>query len=314
MLETNALRECVAEFKDRASNGERGMVIYGPPKQGVTTACRHICDGLESGGRALVLRAQALRSDDLPVRVQPDQLWRLMLPCEAIQNGFVRSTRDVLLRHVEVEAERLNTKHVFVAIDQAENLSLRQWEDLRTFVDSLRTERRLSCFCLIAGQSELLAVEDRMRRSLRHSLITDFLLGPHRFRGARLEELDGILSGYDSLRYPLPDGPSYTEHFCPGLWRRGLRLVQLGDPMRQRFAKILSGSGTGAQELPMAYFASAVRRFLYSAEEVAPQDMAMLAAFAARCVDKCGLGEALATLGNPELDARAFRRSRRLEW
>lgn len=314
MLETAALRECVEEFKDRAANGERGMVIYGPPKQGVTTAFRHICDGLEAAGRSFVLRAQALRSDDLPVRVQPDQLWRLMLPREAIHTGYVRRLRDVLLRHVEVEAERLHTKHVFVAIDQAENLSLRQWEDLKTFVDSLRIERRNSVFCLVAGQSELLAVADRMRRTLRHTLITDFLLKPHRFRGLRLEELNGVLSDYDSLCYPLPDGPSYTQHFCPGLWRRGLRLVQLVDPMRQRFAKILSASGTGAQELPMAYVASAVRRFLYSAEETSPREMAMLAELVTRCVDKCGLQEALATLGNPEADARASRRARRLEW
>jgi len=314
MLETDALRECIEEFKDRVAHGEHGMVIYGPPKQGVTTACRHICGGLESAGRALVLCAQALRSDDLPVRVQPDQLWRLMLPREAIQTGYVRSIRDVLLRHVEVEAERLHTKHVFVVIDQAENLSLRQWEDLKAFVDSIRIERRLSCFCLIAGQSELLAVADRMRRTLRHTLITEFLLGQHRFRGVRLEELEGVLSDYDSLRYPLPDGPSYTQHFCPGLWRRGLRLLQLVDPMRQRFAKILSASGTAAQELPIAYVASAVRRFLYSAEEASPQEMVILAQLMTRCVDKCGLQEALATLGNPEVDARASRRARRLEW
>jgi hypothetical protein len=315
MLETAALQECIEEFKDRVANGERGMLIYGPPKQGVSTAFRHICDGLEAGGMSFVLRAQALRSDDLPVRVQPDQLWRLMLPRESIQTGYVRRLRDALIRHVEVEAERLHTKHVFVAIDQAENLSLRQWEDLRTFVESLRIERRLSVFCLVAGQSELLAVADRMRRTLRHTLIAEFLLGPHRFRGVRLDELNGVLSDYDALRYPMPDGASYTQHFCPGLWRRGVRLVQLADPMRQRFAKILSASGTGTQELPMAYVASAVRRFLYSAEEAAPQEISILAELAARCVDKCGLREALETLGNPEVDARRkSRRLRRLEW
>lgn len=311
-FETAPLYECVAVFKDRIANGERGMLIYGPPKQGVSTACRHICAGMREAGRSVVLATQAVRGDDLPVRVQTDSLWRQLIPPDAIVASYVSRLQDALMRYIEVDADLLKTRHVILVIDRAENISLRQWEALRNLVEELRSVHQFSCFCLIAGQSELLAAPRRFRRVLRHALVAEFFLSEHRFRGLQLEELADVLAFYDSLRHPLPDGPTYTEHYLPRLWARGLRLASFAGPMRDRFGKIFKATGRGTVELPMEYVASAARRFLFSAETWPRTGAADLADHAVACADQCGLREALAILGNPEAEAIEQGASRRL--
>jgi hypothetical protein len=300
---TKPLQECVDIFKDRMSNGDRGMMIHAPPKQGVSTVCRHICASMRSASTAVVVFAQAVRPDDLPLSRQADSLWGQLIPANAAVKSYVRNLRDVLERYIEVEADRLQTKHVVFAVDRAENLSIHQWDALKILLESLRSRQKLSCFALLAGQSELLSLPRRMNRRLRHALVAEFFVGQCRLRGVLLDELHGVLEWYDATRFPLPEGPTYTEHFCPSLWGRGIRLTSYSSVMRDSFEKLFQASGTGAVELGMEYVAAAARRFLLGAESVAAEGSADFTSLAQSCVAQCGLRERLMLLGNPEADA-----------
>lgn len=300
---TKPLQECVDIFKDRMSHGDRGMMIHAPPKQGVSTVCRHICTQMRTAATAVVLFATAARSDDLPVTKQADALWSQLIPSNAAVKSYVTNLAQVLARYIEVEADRLETKHVIFTIDQVANLSLHQWEALRGLLESLRSQRRLSCFALLAGQSEVLSLPKRMNRHLRHTLVAEFFLASHRLRGIYPDELGDVLQHYDSMRFPLPDGPTYTQNFCPSGWERGLRLASYSPVMQDTFTRILQTTGKGAKEVGMEYVAAAARRFLLGAEAATGGDPAALTSLAQACVAQSGFREALILLGNPEADA-----------
>jgi len=308
---TKPMQECIEAFKDRISNGDRGMTIHGPPKQGVSTCCRHICQSMRDAKTAVVLYAQVVRSDDIRARQQVDSLWTQLIPESALPTTYVQRRRNVLMQQIAVEADLLGTSLVIFILDRAENLTVQQCDGLKDLLDELRGQRGLSCFCVLAGQSELLAMPNRMRRDLRHSLVAEFHVNKYRFRGVEPREVRDVLAYYDSTRYPEPHGPTYTQEYCPDLWSRGMKLTDYAAPMEERFAKTLRASAQGPDEIGMEYVAAAVRRFLFSADAfAADRGPQQLAAFAGKCVDLCGLNDALVLLGNPEADALA-RHSRR---
>ena len=300
---TKPLQECVDIFKDRMSHGDRGMMIHAPPKQGVSTVCRHICTQMRTAATAVVLFAPAVRSDDVPVTKQADALWSQLIPSNAAVKSYVTNLSQVLARYIEVEANRLGTKHVIFSIDRVASLSLHQWEALRSLLENLRNQQKLSCFALLAGQSEVLSLPKRMNRHLRHALVAEFFLASHRLRGIYPDELGEVLQHYDATRFPLPDGPTYTQHFCPGSWERGLRLASYSQVMQDEFARILQTTGKGAKELGMEYVAAAARRFMLGADAAIGVGHDALTALARASVAQSGFRESLILLGNPEADA-----------
>jgi hypothetical protein len=304
VFSTKPMEECVEVFKDRMVSGDRGMMIHGPPKQGVSTVVRHICSTMRVANQAVILFAQSVRADDLPVNRQADSLWLQLIPANAIVTSYVTNRREVLARYIQVEAERLQTKHVLFAIDRAENLSLHQWDSLKSFLEAVRTQHLLSCFTLLAGQSELLSLPKRLNRRLRHNLVAEFFVARYRLRGVMLDELSGVLQYYDTTHFPLPDGPTYTAHFCPNLWKRGLRLASFSDVIREAFQRQFQTAGWGIKELGMEYVAATARRFLLGAEAIAAAgDPMALQSFAQTCVAQSGIGDRLRLLGDPEADA-----------
>ncbi|WP_077033421.1 hypothetical protein [Pelomonas sp. KK5] len=261
---------------------------------------------------AVVLYAQVVRPDDVRARQQADALWGQLMPANALTSGFVQKRRNVLITQIAVEADLLGTSLVVLILDRAENLSIPQFDGLKNLLEELKAERGLSCFCVLAGQSELLAMPRRLQRALRHTLVAEFLVGLHRFRGVVPRELRDVLTHYDNTRFPEPRGRTYTQEYCPELWSRGMRFADFAAPMQERFSKILKASARGVDEIGMEYVTAAARRFLFSAEAIAAEHgRPQLNAFAAHCVDSCGLSDSLVVLGNPETDALAPTAQRR---
>jgi len=292
ILKTPQLTAATDYFKDLITNSHRSMLLYAPPKFGVSTVCRHIAAEMRLAASSVVIAAKAEHVEDMRPSEQIDTLWESLIPPNSSIKQYTRTRRDVLLQLIEVEANRLQTRYVIFIIDQSEHVTIRQWHALKLLKEELRHIGNLNTFFLVAGHDALISMPRRRRDAIPPSIANEFMSFPRRLAGVTPEGIGGVLACIDSEAFPAAGGHTYTSHFCPSLWQRGLRISDFTATFAIQFTRILADAGT-SQEIGADFVIAAARRFLLAAEPTSTGGKAALTALAVASVDRCGLRESL---------------------
>jgi hypothetical protein len=236
----------MAAVEDVLESAELGMVLSAPTRYGKST----FIDELE-------LRMQrrrvgvVLRSTMIPGRVKDNKFYRrLRGEEEGVESLFpMQSPLLALLRHIENECDKVSSKLVMLALDEAQNLEIDQLDWLKALTENL-LNMGYKPFALLVGQPEILLLRELLRDCSRQDIVQRFMLRSHALRGLRsAAEVRPLLRDADSAVWPPGSGQSHTQFFAPDAWRSGWRLENETEGLWQAFRHHAQAIGLNPDKL-----------------------------------------------------------------
>lgn len=155
------------------------------------------------------------------------------------------------------------SKHLVLFVDEAQRMSLIEWEWLRDLHDAL-DDVGCKMTTISVGQPELIALKNALRHGKQMHIVSRFLVDEIEFSGIGGEvDLKSCLERYDDSVFPPSSDWNFTRFFLPRAHEDGLRLADCVSDAWSLFSEayLLSGS-RDKTEIPMAYFTAAVESIL----------------------------------------------------
>jgi hypothetical protein len=288
------LREFEAAFNALVAQGELSMCCYGHPRVGKTMACAHLRAKLEERGSMVIHWATLVRDDK--DRESGDSLYHQLLLGEGLKLTFAPTQAlNALISRSLADADRLGTDKVLIAIDEAQNMTVRKWWMLKKLFDDL-SEQGFAPFVLLMAQMEILDCLESLRSTQKSVPLVDrFLLRLHKYPGVKVADFANVLGFYDEARWPAA-GPTFTEHFVPKLWAAGWRLRDTSPHFVGAFQRLAGELAQDASEFGMKYLTTSVRALMnFGAADV--DSLTDLAGAVNHCVRTSGLIESSRLVG-----------------
>lgn len=228
------------------ASAELGMVLSGVTRYGKST----FIDELESRmqqARAGIL----LPSTMIPGYVKENKFYRrLRGEEEGAESLFpMQSPLLALLRHIENECDKVKSKLVLFALDEAQNLEIDQLDWLKVLTENL-LKMGYKPFVLLVGQPEIYLLRELLRDRMRQDLVQRFMLRSHVLRGLRnAAESSPLLRDADRAVWPPGSNQTHTQFFAPEAWKRGWRLESETEGLWQAFFRHAQAIGLNAEKL-----------------------------------------------------------------
>lgn len=169
------------------------------------------------------------------------------------KNASAGDALSQIANAVEEEAGRSGASTVVLTIDNAENLTLEDYNCLARLQTMFA--RGLRLFFLFICQSDARPEGcDSLEMMAPPHIRARFFLDKYDHTGllwsipeSERQELDASdvalgMRSYDCLRWPDPDGPTFTEAFAPQAYRNGWRLEQQLDDIKKEVEAMCAGA------------------------------------------------------------------------
>lgn len=219
-------------------NGATGGVIHGEARCGKTTALKSLSERLQTrGGKSIptvyftvpdrdrdtikaLYRALTV-SANLPIRNQLD-----------VESMF----NNLAIYYMEM-CRCKDAKHLVLLVDEAQRLSLKQYNVFADLHDFFREHfRTLLTVVFVVNSDEAEPIFERAATARYRHIYGRFFKKTAEFKGIQNErEVSDCLRQYDSLRFPASTGPTYTEFFLPRFAKKGWRYSTLSPVIWQTF-------------------------------------------------------------------------------
>lgn len=294
-FDTPPLNEFKKAFTASCMSGETAMTCYGQPGVGKSTALLDIVEKLLDSRKAVVYATEiiSVAGDFAPLAraLQTSDGTGLRLASFSTDQAFIRKA--------QADCDLLGTPRVWIFIDQARHLSPAQLIGLDGTLSAL-TRVGLAPFVVLFAGSDILAAPAKYRKRGDSTVIGRFMSRPHRFRGLRRDECQGVLQSIDSTRWP-NSGPPYTAHFAPQFWDRGGRLADHAGTFVRAFTGLADKSGQTPDDLPTKYLISAATKVLVALDS--PERSDAIEKLIQEAVEHTTYIEDFRLLGHLELDS-----------
>ena len=310
VIQSPPYEEFEAVFEECLRVGELALCMYAPPRAGKTTSQTYLARKLEQARRAVVVSTRIPRQQQ--PRIDQAEFWSWFL--EARQLKPLASShgrlREQFVNGLRVAADTDETQRVILMCDEGQNLVLQHLALLKALVDEL-IDKGLSPFVLLVAQPEIQLRPEALRKGNYQDLIDRFFTRWHRLRGLGLGEFEEFIGNYDELRWPQPDGPSFTAHFAGPQVARGWSLRGVAADFRREFNALNKSLGLGElRELETKFLTAAVRLLLTRVQQAnADGNTVRMPELIAESVRGSGLIEARRKVGDAE-DVIAPKRTR----
>lgn len=175
-------------------------------------------------------------------------------------------TTDVLAQHViNYLAELALTspaKMVVLFVDEFQRLHPPQLQVFAELYDQIRLAKLNLCVIFVANRQESgLLLETIAKKSHSH-IRGRFFNQCYDFRGfSHVDEVKFVLKQFDTLRFPLIDGPTYTEYFLSEAYQAGFRYQSLAEPIWRVYYEQY-GAKVGLSSWPAQYFFQTINTIL----------------------------------------------------
>ncbi|MFA0812779.1 ATP-binding protein [Microbulbifer epialgicus] len=210
--------------------GVTGGIIRGEARCGKTTAATQLANRLKTrGGKIIPTHYFSVPARD---RRTIHALYRALtvsanLPLKTnsqIEPMFSNLVHFFLEHCIENE-----TKQFVLLVDEAQRLSLNQYNVFAEFHDFIREKLKiLFTVIFIVNSDEAEIVFSNVSESRYRHIYGRFFKKITDFYGVQSEsDVKNCLKQYDTLRFPRGTGPTYTEFFLPEIVRKGWRYSSL---------------------------------------------------------------------------------------
>jgi hypothetical protein len=237
-----------------------GMIIYGRPRLGKTSAVKFAIENLPT---QLGAPLPILIANSNSYRVPSEEKFFLDL-LNDFKFPFPSKRKPAEMRRQIVnlmleKAEKSRLRRIILIMDEAHRMTEFHYNWLMDIYNELDREK-VSMSVLSVGQEELLARRTFFLEQKKSQIIGRFMTHEHHFYGLRtLDEIRLVLKCYDSPEisaYPEESGWSYTRYFFPEGYERGKRLEKEAKNLYNLFVEIRKEFGLSSKfEIPMESFA-----------------------------------------------------------
>lgn len=229
------LKEKVEKWVSRRVTG--GM-IFGPQRNGKTTATEYIYDELKShyGENSPIFYIPLI---SLSTVVQFLMHFLKYTYHQLYLKGTEVILRDRLINYLIGRAMQDKTKRVILFIDEAQLLTRLQAQVLVDLQNELRAQNIYGSFFLV-GQPELKHMVHAYQTSENLQFVGRFMVNQVEFTGLQnVKELNTCLGIYDELAtYPENSEWTYTRYYAPEAYDAGWRLRHHAQAIWDAFAEI----------------------------------------------------------------------------
>ncbi|GGI17037.1 ATP-binding protein [Oxalicibacterium faecigallinarum] len=255
---------------------ESGGYIFGPSRFGKSRGVKwYVHAALEERFKCSIPLVTWIRLPDM--QVSETWFWKELLIssrfCFAgVSKNGNRATLRALFRERMISlAKAANSNYVVLLIDEAQDVTLREWHWLLGLQNSLdHAGYRLSVFSV--GTQQIGYQHDYLAKSGNIHIAARFFVLHSKFHGLRgLDEFRFVLEGYDQeSEWPKGSGKSYLHYFAEKDFKRGHRLAQCAEVAWQAFEDLIPEdvrnfftSKKIEIEIPMKHVALSVEEILW---------------------------------------------------
>lgn len=273
---TPPISELIDTIGDWMNRMESGGYIYGPSRFGKSRGVKwYVRTALEERFQYAVPLVVWIRRADM--HVSESGFWRDLLLASNFQ--FAQTTKsNNLARLRELFRERMitlakaaNSNYVVLLIDEAQEMTLREWQWLLGLQNILDYQGfRLSVFSI--GTQQIGYQHDYLAKSGNAHIAARFFVLHSKFHGLRdSAELNFVLEGYDhESEWPDGSGKSYLNYFVPHYFSANHRLSHCTDSLWRALEDLLPVDVTHnfkrrktEIEFPMKHIALSVEEVLW---------------------------------------------------
>ncbi len=229
VLETSEISRLQSQISQWLWTGATGGLIQGGPRIGKTTALELISSRLKSrGNRSIPAHFFSVPKRD---RTTIQSVFRNMCISANIRvKGNDKS--DVLsekfMQYLLDIAIESRSKKIVLFVDEMQRLSLLQMNAFAELYDNMRNYKILLTVIFTGNDHEISYLLDRINDPEKSHIRGRFFTLTYDFFGISNEKSTKLcLHQYDTLRYPLDSGPTYTQHFLSQDFDKGWRLASI---------------------------------------------------------------------------------------
>ncbi|MGM1044519.1 MAG: AAA family ATPase [Bacillota bacterium] len=267
LIPTKEVLRLMENLKKIVMNRLPGMIVYGRPRLGKTSAIKFAIENLPSY-MAAPLPILIANSNSYKVPSEEkffvDLLQDFKFPFTTRRKPS--DLRNQIVNLLMEKSEKSRLRRIILIMDEAHRLTEFHFNWLMDIYNQLDREK-ISMSVISVGQEELLVRRTFFLEQKKSQIIGRFMTHEHRFFGlTSLEEIKRVLRCYDSpdiSSYPENSGWSYTRYFFPEGFDKGHRLENDAGTIYQQFMELRKEHGVFSDlEIPMEYFAYAVENAL----------------------------------------------------
>ncbi|TDL69382.1 ATP-binding protein [Paenibacillus amylolyticus] len=267
LLPTKEVIRLMDNLKKIVLNRLPGMIVYGRPRLGKTTALKFALENLPHFMNAPIpIFIANSNSYKFPNegRFYADLLHDFEFPFIARRKA--EEMRNQIVNLLKERAELSRLRRVILIMDEAHRLTESHFIWLMDIYNQL-DRAKISMTVICVGQEELLTRRTFFLGQRKSQIIGRFMTHEHRFFGiTSLDDIKSVLRCYDSPEisaYPENSDWSFTRHFFPKGYEKGHRLEDAAALIYQQFQDLRSEHGVHSKlEIPMEYFTYAVENAL----------------------------------------------------
>ena len=210
--------------------GITGGVIKGESRSGKTTTMLDLTQRFETrGGRPIPAFYFTVPDRD---RKTIKALYRTLsisanLPLHG--NVSVENMFKNLVSFFVAQLSKTNSKHFILVVDEGQRLSFAQYNVFAEFHDFMREKFKvLFTVIFVVNSDEAVPIFDQIISPKYKHIHGRFFKNIALFQGlCSKNDVHYCLTQYDHLRFPDPEGPTYSEFFCPAAVRQGWQYSDL---------------------------------------------------------------------------------------
>lgn len=264
-LYTPPIDEMIGTLGDWIDARVSGGYVYGPSRYGKSRAVKWFIKRRleERFSRKLPLVVWVRR----PSLMNEGEFWNELLDAsqfkfyDPLKPKTKTSARFLFMQQLITLARVARTNFIVLVIDEAHEVSIREWTWLIGLQNALDLEGyRFSVFSI--GTHQVAYVPDFLAKTGNAHIVARFFARSARYHGlGSVDHLRYVLNGYDEdSEWPTGSGVSYLEFFAPEAFEEGCRLAACAPVIWKAFVALLPDlpkrkKGEGQIELPMEHVA-----------------------------------------------------------
>ncbi|MEE8058420.1 MAG: ATP-binding protein [Pseudomonadales bacterium] len=232
-LMTPEVRALKTVLKQWLWTGSTGGFIQGTPRVGKTTALRMVGDQLTTRTGATI--PSHLFSVPPSDKRSIAMLYRNLCLSAGFELPRPRQTNsemllDTFYHYLMDKAYEAGSNRVVLFVDEMQRLAIGQIEAFAQLHDMMGIEEVSLTVIFTGNDIESDGLLNAIEASERRHIQGRFFTQGHEFKGiTKKSDLKACLGQYDTLRYPINTGATYTECCVPKWFRNGWRLQHLTD-------------------------------------------------------------------------------------
>ena len=233
-IATPEVKRVFGEIQAGIALRSTGISFEAPPRHGKTGTCAACATLLELFYPHVPSFYVTTQEHD-PLARTEKTLWGDWLEDWGHPGAHVLRTQDRranVLSFLRVGCDRAEAEQLVLFIDEAQNLSMKAWGNLKDLANSLGNPRREDPKTLMVvsfWQGSYKPMHELLLRHRRQDLIGRFFLNHDRLAGvtsaAELREILQALDDAQMMQYPIDSDVSYTQCFFPKAFAAGWRLA-----------------------------------------------------------------------------------------